>query len=206
MKLTVMIAVMALVAVPALADQAKSVTSTRNGKPYFEASEKMSVKATITKIDVKGRVLTLKEEAGDTVSVEAGPDVRNFNQLAIGDQVKITYTQKLTAHVEAPEPGAPGAVGAVTETTSVRSKPGEKPGGSLTATTTYRATIVSIDKTKGTATLKGADGQTFTIVARFKENLDKVAVGEIAVFTYTEAIAAKVEKSAKAPAKPPAKK
>ena len=60
---------------------------------------------------------------------------------------------------------------------------------------------------KGSLTLKSPDGREFTITPLHPENLELVAVGELVVFTYTESVAASVEKVATKPAvKPEAKK
>jgi hypothetical protein len=60
----------------------------------------------------------------------------------------------------------------------------------------YKASITAIDKEKGTVTLKGDDGRESTITPRNRANLDKVKVGDLVVFTYTEALAASVTKPA----------
>ena len=65
---------------------------------------------------------------------------------------------------------------------------------SASAKIQYKASITAIDKEKGTVTLKGDDGREFDVMPRKKENLSKVQVGDLVVFTYSEAVAASVEK------------
>jgi hypothetical protein len=60
----------------------------------------------------------------------------------------------------------------------------------------YKATISAIDKAAGTATLKGYDGMEFMVTPIHPENLAKVSVGELVVFTHTSAVAASVKKVA----------
>jgi len=191
MKATLLVGLLALIALPVLADDVQKVRGTRDGKPYFEASQKISEQATVIGIDAKTRMVTLREESGDTTAVEAGPEVKNFAQIKVNDVVKISYTQKLTVTVQ-----AAGTPELTKETMTAQAKPGEMPGASQTEKTTYKATIMSIDKAKGSVLLKGIDGEEFSVWPEIRENLDKVAVGEIVVFTYTEAVAAKVEKAA----------
>jgi len=202
MKKLLMLAVFALIAVPTAvraADEASTVTTTdskiaeatgtKDGRPYFEASEKTTVQAKVLRVDKETRQVTLKGEQGDTLSVLAGDEVKNFAQIKVGDLVKITYTEKLTIHVE-----AAGTPEMTTETTTGAAKLGEKPSGSVTERTEYKATITAIDKENGTATLQGYDGEKFVVTPLHPENLDKVSVGELVVFTQTTAVAASVEK------------
>ena len=192
MKSAVVILAM-LVATTALAATEKSAAhhATKGGKPYFEATDTLRTQATVLSINQKTRHASLRTESGDTVKVEAGPEAKNFNQVKKGDVVKITYTEKLTIHIE-----PSGAAGTSTESTSASAKAGEKPTASAKAKTTYKATITAIDKDKGTVTLQGSSGDQFEVTPMHPENLDKVKVGDLVVFTYSQAIAASVEKVA----------
>ena len=158
-------------------------------KPAFSAMVKETKTFTLTAIDKPGRVVTIKNASGDTISIECGPEVKNFAQLKVGDVVKTTYTEALTVHVE----GA-GEPEATSETMTARAKEGEKPGGSIMERTTVKAKITAIDKTKGTATLQTMSGEHFTVTADDKANLDKVQVGNAVVVTYTVAHAIAVTK------------
>jgi len=165
---------------------ARAQQGTSAASPAFSAVVKER-KFTISAIDKPGRVVTLKNAAGDTASVECGDEVKNFAQLKVGDVVKTTYTEALTVHVE----GA-GEAEATSETHTSRAKPGEKPSGGIMERTTAKAKITAIDKVKGTATLQTASGESFTVAADDKANLDKVQVGNTVVVTYTVAHAISV--------------
>jgi hypothetical protein len=203
MKKLWMLAALLLAALPLRAGADEQVkTGMMGGKPYFQATEKTTEQATVTRVIAAKRWVTLKGAEGDTVQIECGPEVKNFAQIKVGDLLKITYTEKLTIHVE-----GPGAAETTSETTTGSAKLGEKPSGSVTEKTEYKAKIASIDKAAGTATLHGYDGEEFVVTPLHPENLSKVAVGDLVVFTHTQAVAASVEKVAvKAPAKAPAKK
>jgi hypothetical protein len=191
-KLLVLIGLM-LVALPAVAGAAEEVKSgTKEGKPYFEASEKTTEQATVIKVEKASRLVTMRDDLGDTLSIKAGDEVKNFAQIKVGDVVKVTYTEELTIHVE-----AAGAPEMTSEKTTEAAKPGEKPAASVTERTKYKATITAIDKKSGTATLKSYDGEEFVITPLHPENLDKVKLGELVVFTHTQAVAMSVEKVAK---------
>ncbi len=180
---------LALMLVPTLALAATQTTSTRDGKPYFTATESVSEQGTIMAIDAKLRDVTIHTSQGDTVIVNCGPEVKNFDKLAVGDLVKAKYTETLTIHVE--ESGEPSVK---TETNTAEAKKGESPRASESAKLTFSATITAIDKAKGTVTLKGYRGHEYDLTPRDKSNLDKVKVGQLVVFTYEEAIGVSVEK------------
>jgi hypothetical protein len=55
------------------------------------------------------------------------------------------------------------------------------------------ATILNLDKTKETVTLKGPDGDVVVVKVQDPANLDKVKVGDTIVITYTEALAIAVQ-------------
>jgi hypothetical protein len=192
MKSAALIVAMLLAATAVAATSTTSTKhSTKGGKPYFEATEKMTAQATVLSINQKNRHASLKTESGDTVKVVAGPEAVNFNQVKKGDVVNITYTEKLTIHVE-----PAGAAGSSAEVTTANAKAGEKPSASASAKVQYKATITAIDKDKGTVMLQGSSGDQFEVTPKRPENLDKVKVGDVVVFTYSEAIAGSIEKTA----------
>jgi len=184
-RFTLLAALLAL----ALPLSARAQEGTSAAKPAFSAMIKETKKFSIVQIDKASRVVTVKNAAGDTMSVECGPEVKNFAQLKVGDQVQTTYKETLTIHVE-----GSGEPEATAESMTSQAKPGEKPAASITERTTAKATIKAIDKVKGTATLQSLSGEQFTVVADNKANLDKVQVGNVVVVTYTVAHAISVSK------------
>lgn len=190
-RFTLLAALLAL----ALPLAARAQEGASAAKPAFSAMLKETKKFTIIQIDKASRIVTVKNASGDTMSVVCGPEVKNFAQLKVGDEVKTTYTETLTIHVE-----GSGEPEATSETMTARAKEGEKPGGSIIERTTAKATIKAIDKAKGTATLQTMSGEQFTVTADNKANLDKVQVGNAVVVTYTVAHAISVSKPTTKPA------
>jgi ribosomal protein S4E len=180
-----------LVSRPAAA-AAERTTGTHAGKPYMEATDYRTVAATVIAIDKTTRVVKLRTESGDTVVVVAGKEVKNFTSIKVSDRVKVAIVEQLRVEVTS------GAAARDTqEVSSTSSEPGEQPSGTLTRTSRSTASIVAIDKTAGTVTLKGQDGNTYTVKPKLKENLDKIQVGDQVIFTTTKRVAASV---AQAPA------
>ena len=166
---------------------------TAKGHPYFTASQSENAEGKIIAVNSKKRHVSIVTEQGDTVVVTCGPEVKNFAQIKKGDVVKAKYTETLTIHVE--PPGTTPETSA--EATSSTANPGEKPKGMQSAKVTFHGTITAIDNTKGTVTLKGPEGDEFTVTPRNKANLKKVKVDDVVVFHYEASIAASVEKAPK---------
>ena len=177
-----------LVPAIALADSTTVQLGATTELPRFTASETLTEEGTVIAVDSKSRDVTIAAE-GDTSVVNCGPKVKNFAQIAVGDVVKMKYTQTLTVHVE--DAGAPGVT---SETTTAEAKLGDKPKGSVTEKTQITATITAINKEKGTVTLKGMRGNEYELTPLVPENLDKVKVGQLVVFTFEEVAAVSVEK------------
>ena len=175
-----------------LADQQK----TGGALPKGEISDAVEMQATVTAIDLKTRMVTLKGPEGNETTIHADERARNLPQVKVGDVVKVAYLQQVAWQVRKPGQGAPsGDVGA--EAAAVRAKPGEKPAGAVGQRVTFAATIEAIDLAKGTVTLKGPHGNSQTIKARNPANLKKVKVGDIVDIAYTEALAIKVDAAPK---------
>jgi hypothetical protein len=143
--------------------------------------------AHVLAVDKTNRTATIQRDMGDTVVVAVGPEVKNFDQMAAGDVINATYIDKLTIRVE-PAGNASTSTGETMSTAN----PGEKPGLAYRQYAETKATIVAIDKAKGTASLVEAAGDTLIVTPAVPENLDKVKVGDLVVFTHTEDVAVSV--------------
>jgi Cu/Ag efflux protein CusF len=154
----------------------------------------VSATATVKAIDQKTRKVTLQRPDGSLIKFRAGDEVRNLAQVKAGDTVAVTYYESLAYEVKKPGDAAPGA--AVAEEIG-RAKQGEKPGAVGARVMTMTATIAAIDKTGGTVTLRGPDGDDSIVKVRHPEKLSQVSVGDLVNITYTEAVGIAVESSSK---------
>ena len=171
---------------------AENVASTTEERPSFEASSTVTAQVHVLGVDKTSRFVRVKRATGDTVNVQVGPEVKNFDQLAVGDVINVTYTEQLSIKVE-----PPGDLSTTSESNMTTAAAGEKPGGTYTELEETRATITAIDKTKGTATLTDQDGSTFEVTPQIPENLDKVKIGDVVVFTHSQEVAVSVEPAKK---------
>ncbi len=179
-KPAILLATLALVAAPALAQPAAKAEPKTAKK---EAT--VTVSAVVDSIDYKTREMTLDTLNKGKVTLVVSDEVKQFDKIKKGDSIAVTYHEGLLAEVrsataeEKANPLQEGIAGGVSD------KPGAAVGHRIKAVTT----VVAIDKAKNEITFKGPRGRTETIVAEDPKNLDKVKVGDTVVFTYTEALA-----------------
>jgi hypothetical protein len=154
----------------------------------------VSAAARVVKVDQKKRIVTLKNAEGTVFDVQVGEEVRNLPQVKAGDEVVVTYYESLAITLKKPGEATPGVSVA---DAGMRAEPGTMPGAAMGQQTTIVATVVGLDKKKGTVTLKGSNGKVVTVQAREPRRLEPVKVGDMIEAVYTEAVAISVEKAPK---------
>ena len=128
--------------------------------------------------------------AGIKKTLKAGPEVINFEQIQVGDQLKVTATEELVVYV-AGEGETPADGGA--QLVALAPK-GAKPGALMAETTRVTAKVTAIDSNQHKATLQFEDGTTRTVAVRPDVDLSKRKVGDSVVIRITEALAIQVAK------------
>jgi hypothetical protein len=167
-----------------------TAAAVQKGVPGGVVVETYKTTATVTGLDAANRKVTLVTPNGKKLTYTAGPEVINFDQIRIGDQLKTTAVEEVVAYLR--KNGEPPSDG---EAAMVALAPkGAKPGGVLAATVEVTAKVKSIDHKKHKATLQFPDGTTKTIKVRQDVDLTKRSVGEDVVIRATEALAISVEK------------
>ena len=159
-------------------------------KPALFQSESTTIEAVVEAIDHESRLVTLRRGDGSTVTFTPSPDVRNLDQVEVGDILHVEYTQSVSIQVasaEGVEPGAAGMAGIA------RTEKGDMPGMMAVDTQMIVATVEAIDLERNTYQLRFADGTINEYVAMNPENLKMGEVGDIVIIEITESIAAIVE-------------
>ena len=154
----------------------------------------VEARATITSVDMSKRLMTLRDEDGVEVLVEASKDVGNLDQIHAGDQVVVSYTQAISWQVKNADQGSAAISSSATLAVP---KPGEKPAAGIGRSVTLTASITGIDLANNSVTLTGPTGNSFKLKARNPENLKRVKVGNLVDITYSEALAVGVHPVAK---------
>jgi hypothetical protein len=158
-------------------------------KPSGRMEDVREARATVTAIDRPQRLVALKDEQGREIVVEVSDRVKRLDEVNVGDQLLVSYTEALAWQVK---PASQGAPGVSAQESVTRAKPDESPGGTVGRTVTMTTTITAIDLANGTVTLTGPNGRSQAIKARDPANLKKVQVGDLVDITYTEAVAISV--------------
>jgi len=181
----------AVLASPVAAQTGTAVVG--KGPGIAGAAQTVKLTATITAIDPKTRDITLKGPQGNEVTVTAGPEVKNFAKMKVGDQVNIEYLEALTLELKK---GGGMVVQRTTKEGMTGAKAGAQPAGGAGRQITIVADVVDVDPAKQTITLRGPK-RTVDLRIPDPEQFKRVAKGDQVEATYTQAVAVVVEPAKK---------
>jgi hypothetical protein len=158
------------------------------GRVTGSRSEKLA--ATVKALDLATRRISLEVAGGETESFEVGEEVRNLDQIKVGDKVVIEYLRGLMMEIQAPgeAPVAPAA-----EVVGGRAAPGATPGAAVGATVQASVTLTAIDLANRTVVFRGPGGDLYQVRAAPEVKLENAKVGQQFLATYTEALIVEVE-------------
>ena len=159
-----------------------------------DLSNDLTVKATVVSVDPAVRTVTLLREDGSLFVVEAGPAVRNFDEIAKGDQLRVRYHESLTA---TQKPSSEGTSPVEAAAIAGRAAPGEKPAGGAGLAATVRVKVESIDRSSHLVVFSLASGELRTIRAQRPEGrefIDHLKVGDVVQLDYHVSLALSIDK------------
>lgn len=158
-------------------------------KAAASGSEKIRSVAEVIAIDAAARVVTLKRDDGNSLTVMAGPAVRNFSQIAVGDFVIAEYGRAQALAISPssappadPDKRRPEGQNQATRTSGKNAKPGSQ-------RRLIVGDIIAIDDKRGQATIKGDKGQIVDVSVQNRKALAAVKIGDQVILEYTEAVA-----------------
>ncbi|NOV24024.1 hypothetical protein E5S69_10900 [Cupriavidus necator] len=178
-----------LVAITAAWAQPKTRVDVMQSPDGATATGTAKLTATITKIDAPRRTVSLKSGDGKITDLVVGPDVRNFEQLKVGDTVTIEYREALTMSLKK----GSGALAMHEREISERAAPGAKPGGTVGREVTVTADVVAFDTDARSVTLKGPNGRIVVLLVGDPTRLNGIQKGDRVEAVYTEAVAVSVQ-------------
>lgn len=188
--LVLSVAVMAAVSCTTIKPETNTSSKIKQGVPGGEVVQTSKITATVTGVDAGRRRVMLVTPDGKKFTVKAGPEVVNFGQIRIGDQLKVTLTEEVVVRMAKPgeknEDGSAALAGLAPL--------GAKPGVVTAETYQVTATVTAIDLKKHKATLQFPDGSSKTVTVRQDVDLTKRKVGEKVVIRATEVLAILMEK------------
>lgn len=145
----------------------------------------LEVKAKIVALDSTNRLVTLKDDTGESETIYAGPEVKKFDALKVGDTVSFRYYESMVFAIR--KPGTPASTAPADAAKIVRSE-GPKPGATLSEQQTATVQVKAIDEKKAAITVLTDDGRTVSFQVDDPKNLKGVAVGDKVEITYTTAV------------------
>jgi translation initiation factor IF-1 len=145
--------------------------------------------ATVTAIDAAKRKVTLVFPSGSKTTYKAGPEVVNFAQIQVGDQVKATVTEEVAVFIGSGDPPSATAAAGV-----ALAPMGAKPGGLLVDTMQVTASVTGVDAGKRQVTFQLPDGTTKKIKVSKKVDLSAVRPGDNVTVQLSEGLAMSVQK------------
>ncbi len=169
-----------LVALPLCAGEMKPVSK----------GDVITVKTTIEAIDRDARTVTLMDEHGSFETVYAGPEIKRFDELKVGDKVTFTYSESVAIRIRKPGDPAPAAS---TGEPVIAQGTGAKPSGSKTRQMTTEVILEEVDPKAKSITFAGQDGRSVSLRVEDRKMLENLHPGDKIEVTYTTALLIKVE-------------
>jgi hypothetical protein len=154
-----------------------------------EQAGNISKTASIVAIDHTKRIVTLKGADGNLEDVHAGPEVKRFDELKVGDSVTFSYHAAMVYEVH--KPGTTAAP--IQEGVGTVRGQGPKPSGAVTQQQQATVTVEAIDPAVPSMTVRTEDGHVMSARIQDKKNLEGLKVGDKIVVTFTEALMITVE-------------
>lgn len=154
----------------------------------------------VTSINPARRVLTVEDDRAGSLTLVVGPEVKNFQNVKLGDRVTVQYTEA-TAIALAENPGKKddlGAIRAKVEAQASSQPTGTRPGMGMTERTTMVANVFEVDRQQGTVTLRGTSGVPIEVQVPDKQVLQQIDKNDQVVMSYVEAAAVSIQPAAAA--------
>ena len=187
-------ALLGALSVPAFAQPKDSeAVATQSSPGKGTIARTRTVVATVEEIDKPQRLVTLKGPKGNLLPLKVGPDVRNFDQVKVGDRVVVRYAEALSLtlkkdgkELRSSSDTADGA----------RAAAGERPAGVVAEQIEVTADVIAVNAKTQTVTLRGPK-HTVDLRLRDPKQFKLIKVGDQVEAVYTQALALSVEPAAR---------
>ena len=162
---------------------AEAMTAVAPGK--FAGLIEARVTLLVDSIDKASRSVVLKNARGEHLKVIAGDDIKNFDQIKVGDHVITTYTQELMMTLKK---GGGALRERIDSSQQGSAAAGQKPAAYEAKEVAFVADVQQVDRKKQTVTLRGAK-KTLTLKIKDPEQLKLISKGDQVEGVFAEAIA-----------------
>ena len=176
-------------AILAAAAMVSSAWSQQPGGAYTSTLTRTT--ATVTAIDTAKREVTIQGDHGP-VTIQVGPDVKNFENLKVGDRVNLSYYQGTAAQlVKGGKKVKDPAVSSFAQGNS----PGMSPSGLVGASATVTVKIQDVNLPTNTVAFTRSDGTTHIVQVKSPEMqsfIRDLKRGDTVQVTFTDSVAVEI--------------
>jgi len=188
LTLSVFVLMLISFSVCAFAQEAEMV-EVEKSKKGVKIVDVVVMQATVQAINANERIVILADQAGNAQTIEVDPEVKNFDQIALGDIVTVEYFESVALFLGSPDNKPEEFETQIMQT----AEKGESPGMVAIDVVEIIATVEAIDKENMKVKLKGADGKVVSVkLDPSMGNLENIKVGDTVHARYTEAVAVSV--------------
>jgi len=140
----------------------------------------VTVAGTVETIDKNIRAVNIKTADGKFVAVDVPASAKRFDELKVGDKLKVTYNNNVYARLK---PAGEAAV----DTAATASNMGKeaRPGGVAAMVRTMTATVNDVDKAASSMTFVGPNGWKYSRRIVDPKVFDQVKVGDRVDITWS---------------------
>ena len=148
------------------------------------AADVTTLTAKIEAVDQANRTVTVKGKMGRVETLKVGPQVKNFAQVKVGDEIVLKYIEAISVKLD--KGGERGA--AMMSSGPVTAPAGAKPGMAAAQQTVIVAKIQGKDPVRQEVLLEGPLSRFAEVKVKDSNIFNQLNVGDTVQVTYTEAL------------------
>ena len=167
----------------------QAVVAVEAAPGVLKVAEGVQVQGKFKSVDQKTRQVVIVGPNGNEFKTTLGNEVKNFNQINVGDIVTLTHVEIFVADIK--KPSKVEIRERVETEKAVTAKLGDKPAAAIERQVAIVADVTAVDEKKGTLTVRGAT-RTLDIKVKDPKVLKGIKVGTQIETVVTEIIAIEV--------------
>jgi hypothetical protein len=172
---------------PSQPSQPSQMQQPSHMQPTQTMAQKMSATATVQKVDMSKRELTLKDAQGNTFMVTVPKDLPRFDAIKAGDRINLDYYQSLALSLNKTD-----APPSSNEMAMVQPFSGHLPGGIVGKKISATVEVTNVDRPANKVSVKAPDGTVDTIHITdpgLRSQMGTLKAGDRIQLSYAEATA-----------------
>lgn len=149
--------------------------------------------AEITAIDRETRDVTLEGPTGNTITMNAGEEIKRLDEFNVGDMVQVTYIEAISGDLREPSPEELANPWVELDAAAI-AESDMPPGAAAGRVVQAVCTIEGMNRVTQTVTVRDPRGRYHIIGDVDPARMEGVTLGQTVIITYTEAVALTLEK------------